>query len=89
MGEVIELDDPFTYVVDDGDGKFVAVQWTKHPNYLTIGLDGKVDSLIKTNCIIPPHELRQLFIMWLALNNPDCLNFEAVETENKIREEAD
>lgn len=84
MGEVIELNDPFIYIFDDKTKKVLAVQWSKPPNSLIIENCGRVDALLRTDCIIPPHELRQLMVMWLGVNNPDCLKFDEIEKENKI-----
>ena len=87
MSNVIQIEDPFFYITDDSSRKIVAVQWFKNNQYIEIGIDGKMNTLLKTNGNIQAHELRQLMTMWLALTYPDTLRVDDVEKENEIREE--
>jgi len=87
VGEVVQIDDPFFYVTGD-EGQIVGVSWqrTKGADIVTIMRDGTLNAVTHlTN--MQNHEMRQLMIMWLALEHPDCLNFDPLEEENKIREE--
>ena len=80
---IIELNDPFNYIVDSEDN-FTGVQWmNKRGQIAQFDCDGEVFS--SHTIPIPKHELRQLMIMWLALNYPDCLNYDDNEKEIKIR----
>ena len=86
MGTVTELDDGLIYVFDDDSGKIEAVQWLKRSQFVEFRNDGFVSALQKTDGSgIGKHELRQLMIMWLALNYPDTLSFDEVEREEKIK----
>jgi hypothetical protein len=89
MSNVIKLDDPFSYLINDKTGTIEGVQWFKGNQYVHIELSGKMSTLLKTNSNIGAHELRQLMIMWLALVYPDTLKFDDLEKENLIREETE
>lgn len=86
MGTVTELDDGLIYVFGDEPEKIEAVQWFKRNQYVEFRNDGFVSALQKTDGSgIGKHELRQLMIMWLALNYPDTLAFDEVEREETIK----
>lgn len=79
---VIELKDPFTYVFDDKTRRVIAVMWKKGKSHLAFGGSGFVDKIGESP---KPHELRQLMVMWLAINYPDQLSFDAMKEEAKIK----
>ena len=83
MRNVIELDDPFTYTCDNG--VFRGVTWQRGTRLLNIDNDGSICCTFDTSAPVPKHELKQLMIMWLALNYPDCLKFDDLEKEETIR----
>ena len=88
MGKVIELDDGLGYVFEEDTREIKAVQWFKRNQYVEFRNDGFVQALQKTdNSGIGKHELRQLMIMWLALNYPDTLALDELEREEKIKSE--
>lgn len=89
MAEIIKLDDPFSYTVNDKTQTIEGVQWLKNNQYVGIDLNGHMSTLLKTDKNIEAHELRQLMIMWLALTYPDTLQFDELEKENLIREETE
>lgn len=85
MGTVTELDDGLIYVFGD-DKEIEAVQWFKRNQYVAFRNDGFVSALQKTDGSgIGKHELRQLMIMWLALNYPDTLAYDELDREEKIK----
>lgn len=75
---ITELYDPFAYVVADDDDKIIAVRWHRENNYVRFDRDGTV-SFAGSEKNIDNHELKQLMIMWLALEHPKCLDFDATE----------
>ena len=84
MSNIIELDDPFTYTCDDG--MFKGVTWQRGATrLLSIDNDGTICCTFGMSKPVPKHELKQLMIMWLALNYPDCLRFDDLERETTIR----
>ena len=86
MGTVTELDDGLFYVFDDDSKKIEAVQWFKGNQYVEFSNDGFVSAMQKTDGTgIGKHELRQLMIMWLALNYPDTLAYDELEREENIK----
>ena len=85
MAEIIELNDPFTYVMDRKEGKCIGVKWERNNKFLSIFLNGQIVSFVYDD--IPPHELKQLMIMWLSLKYPDVLNFDDLEKNTKIKED--
>ena len=88
MNNVFNLKDPLSYAINK-KGKIESVQWFRDGQYITIDLDdGSMSTLLKVSNI-KKHELRQLMIMWLCLTYPDCVNFDEVEKEEKIRNSAE
>jgi len=89
MGTVTEIDDGFSYIFDDDSKTIESVMWMKRGQYVLFRNEGAiVESLQKIDGSgIGKHELRQLMIMWLALNYPDCLAFDKLEDEEKIRDD--
>ena len=86
MGTVAELEDGFSYIFGDDPEKIEAVQWLKRNQYVEFRNDGFVSALQKTNGSgIGRHELRQLMIMWLAINYPDTLAYDDLVLEEKIK----
>ena len=66
--------------------KIEAVQWFKRNQYVEFRNDGFVSAIQKTDGTgIGKHELRQLMIMWLALNYPDTLSYDELEREENIK----
>ena len=85
MGRVIEIDDGFGYIHDAETNSIQSVQWFKRSQFVEFKNDGYVEALQKTDGSgISRHELRQLMIMWLALNYPDVLAFDELKKEEKI-----
>jgi len=82
VGNIIEIEDPFSYIIDNGD--ITGVVWQRGNNIVQFDRDGTINVIgyIKN---IKNHELRQLMIMWLALEHPGCLNFDIQTEEGKIR----
>lgn len=75
MGTVTELNDPFEYITDAVTEKLIGVSWCDRIYSMAIMSNGEVI----TNSLeveIPKHELKQLMIMWLALEYPDSLNID-------------
>ena len=86
MGTVTEIDDGLSYIFNDETKNIEAVQWLKRSQYVEFKNDGFVSALQKTDGSgIGKHELRQLMIMWLALNYPDTLAYDELEREEKIK----
>ena len=84
MNNIIELNDPFSYICDNG--VFGGVTWQRDiTRLLSINNDGGIYCTFGIQKPVPKHELKQLMIMWLALNYPDCLNFDDLERETTIR----
>lgn len=83
MGEVVELKDPFSYIMagKDIDG----VMYTKGEDYgdACIEIVNYDDKHVLVRCRlgcsasrISKNDLKQLMIMWLALDYPDVLKFD-------------
>lgn len=87
MGDIVHLPDYLHYILGDNGG-IQAVQWFRDNNYLTFESSGKVDSLLRADNNIQKHELKELMIMWLALNYPDVLQFDHLESEETKRDMA-
>lgn len=86
MGTVTEIDDGLYYIFGDDPQKIEAVQWHKRNQFVEFRNNGYVEALQKTDDSgIGKHELRQLMIMWLALNYPDTLVYDEIEREEKIK----
>jgi hypothetical protein len=84
MGTVTEIDDGLVYETDNN--KIAAVSWQKRGQFVHFRNDGFVSALQKIDGTgIGKHELRQLMIMWLALNYPDTLAYDELEREEKIK----
>ncbi len=83
MSDVVVIEDPFSYICDDGIMSGVTWQRGK-TKLLSIMNSGEIQCTFRG--AIPKHELRQLMIMWLALNYPDCLRFDELEKEDRIRD---
>lgn len=85
MGTVTNLDDGLRYVFGDNN-EIEAVQWFKRKQHVEFKNNGFVSSIQKTDGSgICRHELRQLMIMWLALNYPDTLAYDEVAREEEIK----
>ena len=83
---VVDIDDPFSYIFDNG--VFGGVVWQRgNRRLLSIDNNGAIFCSFNAEPIIPKHELRQLMVMWLALNYPDCLRFDHLEKEKEVRRE--
>lgn len=77
MDNVIQLNDPFSYILEQGPEKetIVGVQRrNRDGSVLELHNDGFVGCY--NDHFIPKHELKQLMIMWLALNYPDVVNWD-------------
>lgn len=83
MSNVVSLEDPFTYIQDKG--RIVAVMWKKEKNYLAISLSGYISRIGDHP---KPHEMRQLMIMWLAIDCPHVLAEDDRWKEQAARESA-
>lgn len=67
---IVQFPDPYNYIMDD-DSKLCAVAYRGDKGELYFGLEGEI--LIKGEPNQSIENLRQLMIMWLGLNYPDCL----------------
>lgn len=76
MGEVIQMKDPYSYFMND-KGKAIGVKFERAGTYIAIcNDDDLVRILADQECSMHKSELKQLMIMWLALNYPDVLKFD-------------
>lgn len=69
--------EPFSYEVK-GE-KITGVIWERDGERVTFDFDGVVEisGMDDTFWIgLPPEELKQLMIMWLAIFSPECLSFD-------------
>lgn len=88
MGEILKLDDGFFYITSNDSDEIEGVQWFKRNQYVIFDNSGYVSAINKSDGSgIEKHELRQLMIMWLALNYPDCLAEDQLSKESKLRED--
>lgn len=71
MGDVINLEDPFCYVMDGKE--CAAVKWQRGRNSVHFSMEGHIECDIKQ---IPPHELKELMVMWLGVKYPDKINWD-------------
>ena len=87
MGDVVEINDPFSYIIsDDGKGDVIeAVQWMNQQTSQMVVIENNGSIFCSHTLAVPRHELRQLMIMWLALNYPDVLKCDELEKETMIR----
>jgi len=85
MGTVTEIDDGLSYEFDE-NAVCVGVNWNKRQQIVDFQNSGYVNALVRTDGTgIGRHELKELMIMWLALNYPDTLAYDKLEREEKIK----
>lgn len=80
MSNVVEMPEKLNYIVFEKNGheNIDGVSWKTGNAEINIFNSGHVNgwyknSLHEFRSDIPKNELKQLMIMWLALNYPDCL----------------